>query len=262
MISGTTSGAIGWLKEGQNSSLDLFWQHGVFEVGETVQLVENIGEVGETIVFTTTDVVTSISEVQTANAPISWGQVSGAIGIGLQSADFQHINVGLGGYAGVGAADPVGTNQPYGDTTRVRFGLANNYALPASSRSGRHFEWDLNVAAAFRRLTLKRDSDDKNLGQVGAVARWAQMNNAGLVGTKGHLVSAVTRVGTGLYTVSFTEALPSADYIVVFGGNGKANRPTADGLTTSGFSIYNYDSAGAALDVAFTLGFAVIGGDI
>lgn len=81
--------------------------------------------------------------------------------------------------------------------------------------------------------------------------------SGGTVLRSGYNVSSVTRSSTGTYSVTFTNALPSADYTVVAtcGGN-NLNTTTTFGngytQTTTGFSIVTYNAnTGAAVDVQY-----------
>lgn len=99
-------------------------------------------------------------------------------------------------------------------------------------------------------------------GHVAAVTVHGRFTHAGLSPLTGSFnFSSVTNPATGQYDVVFSNALASANYTVIFGSQGK-NFPTYDTRSTTGFTIYNFDAAGAALNALFELGFSVIGGDI
>ena len=65
-------------------------------------------------------------------------------------------------------------------------------------------------------------------GVVSPVKAWVKFNGTGAVAVISSFnVSSITDNGTGLYTVNFTTALASADYVL----SGVARRPTTDDQT-------------------------------
>jgi hypothetical protein len=95
---------------------------------------------------------------------------------------------------------------------------------------------------------------------VAGVSGFCKFGNSGGVSSNSFNIASVTRTGIGVYAVAFTNALANANYVVSCSRQGKADFPTFDSLTTSGFSLFNFDSSGAAADLTFNVYVAVIGG--
>lgn len=266
VVRGAVSGAIGYVRSVVAGYTQIFWTHGIFQVGEAVQVVTDLGLVTETIVQTTVATITSITNSQTANTPINAGLASGTWGFGL-GAEYLYLPFVFGGAVGVQKHVSFGQNTPYSDATRVQFHIADDLSIAAGSRSGRYMEWDLNVAAGSRRLNLKRSSDAKVMGQVGAVAAYGSFTDgAGTPAFRGGAfgVSSVVRNATvGRYDITFTEARLSATYTVVAAGQSITDTHVKYGaLSTTGFSIFVYDNALAGKWASFDISFVVAGGDI
>ena len=89
-------------------------------------------------------------------------------------------------------------------------------------------------------------------GMTGIAKAWANFNGTAGTVTNAFNISSITRNSTGLYTLSFTTAMPNANYMVNATG-GSANRVlTCDNATTanttSAFVIRQTDLSGTVQD--------------
>jgi len=94
---------------------------------------------------------------------------------------------------------------------------------------------------------------DGNGVETGTLCRaWVNFNGTGTVAIRASFnVSSITDNGTGDYTVNFTNAMPDANYAVVFGrGAGGASRTLyySDGATYSTTAVRINAATSAALD--------------
>jgi hypothetical protein len=95
---------------------------------------------------------------------------------------------------------------------------------------------------------------------VGVCRAWVNFNGTGTVAIRASFnVSGITDIGTGNYTVNFTNAMPDANYSTVATTGGTTARITLNSPisaggepTTTSTSIVSYiDSASAASDSRF-----------
>ena len=88
-------------------------------------------------------------------------------------------------------------------------------------------------------LTISTLSDGTNSTSAtncikGSAKAWVNFNGTGTVAIRAsYNVSSITDNGTGNYTVNFTNAMPDANFVAVFGGS--RNSPPTTGVGSCAF---------------------------
>jgi hypothetical protein len=253
MVRGTTSGAIGMVRSYGSGFMTVFWRHGFFLNGETLQEVTNIGEVGESILETTAATISSTTGSVTPCNQLWFGTTTGAISVG-GGADTGQSNFGVRGRFAVSKYENVGQQAPFVDPTRVQLSIVDDDSLPVASQNGVYFEWDLNVAAASRRLFLKSRAGGQLLGSpiVAASALVSDNGSAAGVSTKSFGITVARSGVAGIYDVTFTTARFSADYTVNIQSLTTTKRIIVDGAskTALGFQYHLMGFADSTLAFA------------
>ncbi len=252
IVTGVTSGAKGWKSTVQVNPtvvLNLNWLSGTFIAGEKV-----------------TDGVTT-----------STNNITGG-GVDFQNGTYPTLYFGT--------SDPV-----------LSYGMFPNYALSAANIGGRltlaptHSsvattlkETVTNASAVFTNNSAAVPTTGKQIvlasgnrlvtvpnltngtgstatGLVGGVSGHGYFSNAGGVSSNAFNIASITHPGTGQYTVTFTNALANSDYSVSITKSSASDlNQTVTGITTSGFTINNFNATPALTNIAGILYFSVIGG--
>jgi hypothetical protein len=97
-------------------------------------------------------------------------------------------------------------------------------------------------------------------GLVGGLAAAVNFTDAGGVSSNAFNVASVTKSGTGLYLVVFTNPLANADYSISFGKQGALDNPTYDSKSTTGFRVVNTTFANAIQNLNFGIDVSVHNG--
>jgi hypothetical protein len=96
---------------------------------------------------------------------------------------------------------------------------------------------------------------------VAGISAFGKFANGGGASSNSFNVANVTRDSAGVYSVSFTNTLANADYSVTLTKSTITDTQQAiTNIATTGFKLNNFNSGGAATDLAGTVYFSVIGG--
>jgi hypothetical protein len=200
VVTGTTSGATGYVVSVGASATTLLWFSGRFVTGETV------ADSNET----TTATITSAVFTATAMSPISQSLYNGNWAVGLPAGAVRDQFV-VGGK--VASQRTRGTF--YENETILNPGYVWVDSYENSPPNGFEVIYDTSVSAASRRLFLTKYNNATPISQVGAVLAHGAFNDAGTVSVSAFNIASITKNGTGDYTVNFTNAAVRADFSVV-----------------------------------------------
>lgn len=165
------------------------------------------------------------------------------------------------------------TSEARGDIIRrgasswERLALGSNGQALKSNGTDATWE-DLNFQTAATQAEMEAATSDtvpvtplKVKNHPGVAKAWAMFNGntAGTnAPTAGHNVATVEKTGTGQYSILFTTALSTANYVVLPANNATGGFSYVISKATTGFSMVVVNEAGSALDIA-DVAFAVFG---
>lgn len=252
VVLGTTSGAVGNVISVSASATTLLWFSGRFIAGETVSDASE----------TTTATITSAVYSATPFAPIAQGLYRGNWAIGLP-ADAVRDSFVVGGKIG---SQRTRGGPFYENKSVLNPGFVWVDSYENATPNGFEAIYDTSVAANLRRVYWRKYNSNLNIGQVGAVSGHASINDAaGSITIRPgsfNIASVVRNGGTvGRYDVTFTDALPTANFRISTSAQ-FTGFITWDAKSTTGFSLFVYNAAGAAQWAPFDFDFTIVGGDI
>lgn len=202
VITGTTSGAQGFVLSVGASATTVIWFKGKFQVGETV------ADNNET----STTSITSAPITETLGQWLAQDFTKGNISIGLPPGAPTHT-FAVGGKIAATITRSAGQHIPTA-VTDPAYVWVDNYE--AVSPAGLEIVYNATQpVAAARRLFLRNLGSSTNRGHVGAIVAHGQFNDAGLVATSKYNIDSVTKNGTGDYSINLSAAVARADYCVV-----------------------------------------------
>lgn len=250
MVTGTTSGARGFVLTVVAGYTDLLWFSGDFVAGETVSDNNE----------TTTAVITSAVLTTTSFSPLAQGVKRGNWAIGLP-ADAMRDQFVVGGK--IGSQRTRGTF--YEEETILNPGFVWVDSYENSPPNGYEVIYDTSVAAASRRLYLTKYNSATPVAQIGGLAAHASMNDGAgspVIRSGAFNIASVARGGSiGRYDITFTNALPTANYRILTSAqfNGFI---TWDLKATTGFTLFVTNASAVAQWAPFDFEVVIIGGDI
>jgi hypothetical protein len=248
-ITGSTSGAKGYLLSLSGASCVVLWVSGTFVTGETV--TDN----NETSSTTVSSVAWSYSTTQ----PLTVAPLTGNWSIGLAPGrGLETFNVG--GKILSTATRTMGQYLPE-TVTNPGFVVADD--LEAGTVNGFEILYDTSVAAGLRRLYLHKLNDSAKRAHIGAVRAYGNFNNAAAVAASAFNVASVVRNTTGDYTINFTTPFATADYTVALATNQPMDYAYIFVKTTSALRVKVVTTGTTtAVDLTGILEFSCLGGDI
>lgn len=250
VITGTTSGAKGFVLSVAAGSTTVLWFSGRFVAGETVS------DNNETTTATITSAVFSL----TAMSPLSQGLKRGNWAVGLP-ADAVRDMFTVGGK--IASQRTRGTFYEDESILHPGFVWVDSYENPTPN--GFEAIYDTSGAAASRRITLRKYNSTIDIGHIGAVAAHVSVNDPGgtpILRAGSFNVANVVRGGSvGRYDFTFANALPTANYRLMLSSQFTGHL-TFDLKATTGFSVFAFNAAGVAQWAPFDFDVVVVGGDI
>ena len=250
LVTGTTSGARGFVLTVAAGYTDLLWFSGKFVSGETVSDNNE----------TTSAVVSSVGLTLTPMSPIAQGLKRGNWAIGLP-ADAMRDQLVVGGK--IGAQQTRGTFYEDESITNPGFVWVDSYEN--ATPNGYEVIYDTAPAAASRRLVLTKYNSTTPVAQIGGLAAHASMTDGGgtpaLRAGSFNIASVVRGGSTGRYNITFSNALPTANFRVLCSAqfNGFI---TWDLKTTTSVALFVTNASGTAQWAPSDFEIVVIGGDI
>jgi hypothetical protein len=250
VVTGTTSGAKGFLLSISAGATTLLWFSGKFVAGETVSDNNE----------TTSATVTSASFATAPMSPIAQGLKRGNWAIGLP-ADAVRDRFVVGGK--IGSQRTRGTF--YEDENILHPGFVWVDSYENAPPNGFEVIYDTTGAANARRLTLRKYNSNADIGHVGAVAAHGTINDGSgnpFLKPGWFNISAVARgAEVGRYLITFVNPMSSTNYRISFGSQ-FTGFLSWDAKTTNGFSIFVRNTSNAPVWPLFDLDITVTGGDI
>jgi hypothetical protein len=202
----------------------------------------------------------AIGYAEKANSALFFAINTPNISIDVEPGDLQTV-FGVGGRLTITKSRGLGA-QTMETVTNPALMFAEGVAAPTAALQ---IVYDTSVAAASRRLTLVRGNSKATapLGHLGSSTAHGAFFYSGSVGilSGGFNVANIVRNSIGNYTVTFTQAMASVNYKVVFGSASYADLPSYGTRATGSFVILVHDYLGALRDPA-EIAFEVKGGDI
>jgi hypothetical protein len=250
VITGTTSGAKGFVLSVAAGSTTVLWFSGEFVAGETVS------DNNETTTATITSAVFSL----TGMSPLSQGLKRGNWAIGLP-ADAVRDMFAVGGK--IASQRTRGTF--YEDESILDPGFVWVDSFENPTPNGFEAIYDTSVAAASRRVVLRRYNSTVNVAQLAGPAAHGSFNDGGgtpVIRAGAYNIGNIVRGGSvGRYDITFTAALTTANYRICCSAqfNGFI---TWDSKATTGVSLFVTNVSGAAQWAPFDFDFLVFGGDV
>ena len=235
LITGTTSGAKGFLVSVSAGATTVLWYSGKFVTGETVS------DNNETTVATISSAVYTTTQMQT----LSTGMLRGNWAVGLPpESSARRPLLGVGGMIGVQQTRTFGQ---YVDETIDHPGYELVDSYESSPPNGFQIIYDTTAAAAARRITLRKYQTSADIGLVGATGAATGFTDAVLKADSSFNVASVVKNSTGDYTINFTTAFARADYMVSFGTSAALDYAYTFTKTTSALRVRVVDTGTTTL---------------
>jgi len=250
LITGTTSGAKGFVLSVAAGSTTLLWFSGKFVAGETVSDNNE----------TTSATITSATFAITAFSPIAQGLKRGNWAVGLPADAVRDMFV-VGGK--ISSQRTRGTF--YEDESVLNPGFVWVDSYENVPPNGFEIIYDTSVAAASRRLLLTKYNSTTPISQIGGLAAHATCTDGSgtpAVRAGSFNIASIVRGGsTGRYDFTFSNALPTANFRILTSAqfNGFI---TWDAKATTGFSVFVTNASGVAQWAPFDFEVVIVGGDI
>lgn len=249
VITGSVSGAKGFVLDVSSTRTTVLWFSGRFVVGD--HLIDN----NETTVAT----VSAASYIGTPHQPLSQSLETGAWSIGLVPGKVRQT-FAVGGRIGSSVNRTMGQfiNEVVAEPG---FTWVDNYE--AGTPEGYEIIYDATtVTASRRRLTLRKLNSSAQHANVGACRLHTSFDNAALMSGSSFNVASVVRNSTGQYTITPTVNWVLADYCPQVTGTNPADFPKPWGIFNDSLIIRNYNSSGTLTDLSGPIHVACFGGDI
>jgi hypothetical protein len=254
LVTGTTSGAKGFVLTVAAGYTDLLWFSGDFVAGETVSDNNE----------TTTATITSVVYSEAVNVWIAQDLETGAWTIGDHPPGVGSETLNVSGNAKVVPTRGGATNVPKSVTNPV-------YVWGDNPEGGSHnvigLMYPTTGNAALRRLQAVRQDLTTSTGAIVPVSVMVNVNNALAVDTHAVNVSTITKTATGKYTITFTNNLARALPVYTLSLDGFHMQNWWAGVTfptVSSCQVWVKDNTGAFADLpaGAQVGLVGLGADI
>jgi hypothetical protein len=254
LVTGTTSGAKGFVLTVAAGYTDFLWFSGDFVAGETVSDNNE----------TTTATITSVVYSEAVNVWIAQDLETGAWTIGDHPPGVGSETLNVSGNAKVVPTRGGATNVPKSVTNPV-------YVWGDNPESGSHnvigLMYPTTGTAALRRLQAVRQDLTTSTGAIVPVSVMVNVNNALAVDTHAVNVSTITKPATGKYTITFTNNLARAFPVYTLSLDGFYMQNWWAGVTfptVSSCQVWVKDNTGAFADLpaGAQVGLVGLGADI
>jgi hypothetical protein len=254
LVTGTTSGAKGFVLTVAAGYTDLLWFSGDFVAGETVSDNNE----------TTTATITSVAYSENVNSWLAQDLETGAWTIGDRPPGVGSETLNVSGNAKVVPTRGGSTNVPKSVTNPV-------YVWGDSPEGGSHnvigLMYPTTGTAALRRLQAVRQDLTTSTGAIVPVSVMVNVNNALAVDTHAVNVSTITKTATGKYTITFTNNLARAFPVYTLSLDGFHMQNWWAGVTfqaVGSCQVWVKDNTGAFADLpaGAQVGLVGLGADI
>lgn len=247
-ITGSVSGAKGWFLSTDATTTTILWSSGKFAV--TDRLIDSNE--------TTVNAVSAVAFSNQLMQPFGQDLMRGNWSVGLPIGGARDTLAVAGGVCAMptrtfGQHIPIAHADPF---------MAWADAVADVPTNGYRIRYDTTPATASRRLWLTTYGSAAKLAPIGILRAKTAFSNTALVDTSAVNIATIVRVVAGRYTVTFTTAFVRADYAVALGSNNVADFPKYNNVATGSVDIFNYNSAGAQVDLVGQVSVVVVGGDI
>lgn len=202
LVTGTTSGARGFVLTVDASYTDLLWFNGKFATGETVS------DDNETTTATISSAVLTVGINSWSAQNLStgaWTIGNHPPGVGTETLNISG-NVRLAPTRGFGST----INMPKTVTNPAMVWTDNPEAVSPNQIG---LMYPTSGTASLRRLQAVRQDLTTSTGAIAPVGAMVAFANTALVDTNAVNVASITNTATGKYTVTFTNSLVRALYI-------------------------------------------------
>lgn len=248
VITGTTSGAKGFLISVSAGATTVLWFSGRFVTGETVSDNNE----------TTTATITSAVFATASYSPIAQGMFRGNWAVGLPADAVKDMFV-VGGK--IATTRTRGTF--YEEETILDPGIVWVDSYESTPVSGFEIIYDTSVAAASRRLYLTKYNSTTRISQIGGIQAYCGFTNALALSASSFNVASVTKNGTGDYTINFINAAARADFTVSLSTEDPLQYAYVFAKTTGVVRIRIVTTGTSTLvDATGTINVQCLGGDI
>lgn len=253
-VTGTTSGAKGFVVSVDTGYTDVEWFSGRFQAGETVS------DNNETTTATITTAVTTVTDLAWIAQDLltgAWTCGNRPVGVGTEQLNISG-NIKVVPTRSSSTAIPKTVTNPtciWGDDPE------------AVSPNQLGLQYDTTVTAARRRLHQVRNDLTTWNGTICPVSAMVAFTDAALVDTNAVNVASITNTATGKYTVAFTNNLARTAYIPSISMDAFYMQNWWVGVTlraVGSCEVWVKDNTGAFADIpagAF-VALTILGGDI
>ncbi|WP_299078708.1 hypothetical protein [uncultured Paraglaciecola sp.] len=257
ILVGDTSGAVGQVVSIAATSMVLVWLSGSFQAGET------LSRVGPAETSSTT--ITTATYSRTQGLPIYFGQKTGRIAFcGLRPGE-NYTDVAVGGSLSVTPTRTGGFHNEEVTVDPIFSWLDANSLTP----NGVAITYDVTPAAVNRRLEAQRVAAGVKatpMGHIGAAVLHCAFTNALALSASNYNAASVARNATGDYTITFDNAVATADYAVALTEDylDADKKAVVYIKTATVLRIRVYDTADftSLVDLDGSLNVVCLGGDI
>lgn len=249
IVTGVTSGAKLYIVSSNTTSIQGIWITGTFLPGEKVTdgvTTSTNSITGGGVTFTNSTYPSLIFGV---NDPVlTYGAFPNQV---LTAAT-------IGGRLTLAPTNPgVAVNLKETVTNPSLLFTSTSAAVPAAGKQ-------IVLAAANRLVTVPSVSNGTGstaTGLVGGIASHGKFSTSVGVSANAFNVASITRTTTGVYAITFTNALSNSDYSVsLTKSNNADNNLTVTGIGTGGFTVNSYNGSLVLTDLSGIVYFSVIGG--
>lgn len=239
-ITGTTSGAKGFVLSVAAGFTEVEWFSGAFQVGET------ISDNNET----TTATITSVSNTVSPSAWIGFDIVTGAIVVGDLPVGAAVDQFTVGGNMRLAPSRGGSLPNVPAIVTNPALFLGNSIEAVTPHQIGIRYRQVGGVTT--RRLDIVDTDKTTSLGVISAYQAMAYFGNSPVADTNWHNIASVTRASTGRYDIVYTTAIKRAYGIpsLCFIGTPAAGfTAVMEFPTTGGCSVFVYNASGTLADI-------------
>lgn len=243
------SGATGYVLDVSVTRTTVLWLSGKFQVGEA--LIDNNE--------TTTAVTTAVTYYETPFHSLTQDLEHGNWSIGLPPGIARDV-FAVGGKI---ASQRTRTGGQYVEETITDPGFVLVDSYENATPNGFEIIYDTNLSAPLRRTVLRKFNDSANQANLGAVRAHTAFNNSAAYSASSFNIASVARVGTGDYSITFTNPFVAANYSVSLTTDNPMQYAYVYGKTTSVLYLRVATTGTSTLvDLTGNLNVICLGGDI
>jgi hypothetical protein len=256
LITGSISGAVGYIESITSTYLKLFWLSGNFITGETV--INNRGTIASPNNQSSSTTITLVINEHLQGNPLTFNFENGYFSLGLPPL-IGKSPVNVGGRIAIQKTRSFGQILP---ETILNPSLLLLDSYENSTPNGFEIIYDTSKSISQRRLEVKNMNESNAFGEIGAIKAHTGFSNSVLPAYTSYNISSIVRNSTGDYTINFINLFKTTDFQIGISNYNPLDYTIVYARTISSLRIRNYITGTSTLqDLNAEVNVIITGGD-